>query len=168
MAHIAHRTSTTDTANSGQERHYWLLGKKFTIIADEHDTEGRYDLIEGAPEPGHYTPLHLHTRYSETIIVLTGETTIWAGDRTLILRAGDHFVIPAGVPHVVGATGTGPSRGLVIASPSGFARLIQEGGTPDAGTPPPAPTVEEIERFDRIAQSLGDKILGPPGTFPTS
>jgi hypothetical protein len=66
----------------------------------------------------------------------------------------------------VAATGDDPGRGLIAASPSGFARLITEVGTPDGGdgTPPSAPPDREI--FRRVSAELDDEILGPPGALP--
>jgi mannose-6-phosphate isomerase-like protein (cupin superfamily) len=58
----------------------------------------------------------------------------------VVLRRGEDFTIPAGTAHALAVTGDGPGRALVIASPSGFARLITEVGTPDegSGVPPSA------------------------------
>jgi quercetin dioxygenase-like cupin family protein len=52
--------------------------------------------------------------------VLDGEFTVWAGGRKAVLRPGDDLLIPAGTAHAVAATGDGPARALVEASPSGF------------------------------------------------
>jgi hypothetical protein len=55
---------------------------------------------------------------------------------------------------------------LVVASPSGFARLFTEVGTPDEGgeTPPSAAT--DMDLLLRVSAELGDEILGPPGALP--
>jgi len=84
----------------------------------------------------------------------------------VVLHDGETFRIPAGTVHVVAATGEGITHGLVIASPNGFARLIQEAGTPDTGGVPPEITPADLERANRIAVEVGDEILGPPGALP--
>lgn len=148
-------------------RAYWFPdGNRLTVLADHTDSGGRYDFIEGRPPAGMQTPLHRHTRYDEQFYVLDGEHTIWAGKRKVVLRAGDTFTIPAGTAHVVAATGGGPAHALVIASPSGFARVIEEVGTPDTGGAPPEPTPADLERLNRVAAEVGDEILGPPGALP--
>jgi quercetin dioxygenase-like cupin family protein len=147
-------------------RAFWFLGNHLTVLADHADTGGRYDLIEGRPPAGDQTPLHRHTKYAEQLYVLDGELTVWAGKGMVVLHAGDTFTIPAGTAHVVAATGGGPAHGLVIASPSGFARLIEEVGTPDTGGAPPQPSPADLERFNSIAAEVGDEILGPPGALP--
>jgi hypothetical protein len=63
------------------------------------------------------------------------------------------FTIPVGTAHVVAATGDGIARGLAIASPSAFARLITAVGTPDTAL------------FERRSAEIGDEILGAPGAL---
>jgi quercetin dioxygenase-like cupin family protein len=135
---------------------------QLTIIADRTTTGGQYDLIEGYFPPGAQTPLHRHTRYSEQLYVLEGEFTVWAGKQKLVLSTGESFLIPVGTPHVIAALGDRPARGLVIAAPSGFARLIEAIDTLDK--------TETSDRapIDRISAEIGDEILGPPGTLPAA
>jgi quercetin dioxygenase-like cupin family protein len=145
---------------------YWLLGTRLSVLAGHAETGGRYDLVEGWFSPGTQTPPHRHSAYSEQLYVLDGEFTVWLGGRKAVLRPGDSLTIPAGTAHVVAATGDGPGRALVIASPTGFARLITEVGTPDGGdgAPPSAPL--DMEHFLRVSADLGDEVLGPPGAVP--
>jgi mannose-6-phosphate isomerase-like protein (cupin superfamily) len=145
---------------------YWLNGHSITILAGSAETEGRYDLVEGWSEPGIQVPLHRHGRYSEQIYVLEGELTVWAGPRKVVLGPGDDVFIPAGMAHTWVVTSKVPSRGLAVASPSGFARLVMEAGTPDdgGGVPPSAPT--DLELLRRVSAEVGDEILGPPGALP--
>src|SRR5690242_4770528 len=119
-------------------RSFWLFGTRFTVHANHEDTAGQYDLIEAVGPPGFQSPLHRHTRSSERFYILAGEFTVWAGRRKAVLHPGDTFTVPAGTPHAVAITGGGPGRGLVIAWPSGLARLVMGAGTPDTGAPPPA------------------------------
>ena len=72
--------------------------------------------------------------------------------------------VPAGMAHAVAATGDGPGRALVVASPSEFARLVTEAGTPNEGGPPSADTDKRV--FLRACGEPGDEILGPPGALP--
>jgi quercetin dioxygenase-like cupin family protein len=147
-------------------RSWWLFGARFTVHANHEDTAGRCDLIEGSSPPGYRTPLHRHNRYSERLYVLEGEFTVWAGQRTAVLHPGDTFTIPAGMAHAVAVTGDSPARGLVIALPSGFARLVMEAGIPDTGGGAPPAEPPDMAVFERIAAEIGDEVLGPPGTHP--
>ena len=145
---------------------YWLFGTRLSILAGHADTEGRYDLIEGWFAPGTQTPLHRHGAYSEQLYVLAGEFTVWAGGGKVVLRPGDNLFIPAGTAHVVATTGESPGRGLVVASPSGFARLIAEVGTPDGGNGEPPADPLDMDLFLRVSAEVCDEILGPPGALP--
>jgi mannose-6-phosphate isomerase-like protein (cupin superfamily) len=146
-------------------RSYWLFGARFTVHAHHEDTAGRYDLIEGGGPPGFQSPLHRHTRYAERFYILEGEFTVWAGERTAVLRPGDVFTVPAGTAHAVAITGGRPGRARAVALPSGFARLILGAGTPDTGDTPPAGP-PDLALYERIQAEIGDETLGPPGTRP--
>lgn len=145
---------------------YWLFGTRLSVLAGHTETGGRYDLVEGWFAPGTQTPPHRHGAYSEQLYVLDGEFTVWAGGRKTVLRPGDDLIIPVGTAHAVAATGDVPGRGLVVASPSGFAHLITAVGTPDGGdgVPPSAPPDPDL--FLRVSAELGDEVLGPPGALP--
>jgi mannose-6-phosphate isomerase-like protein (cupin superfamily) len=146
-------------------RAFLLFGTRFTVHANHEDTAGKYDLVEGSASPSFRTPLHRHTRYAEQFYVLEGEFTVWAGERMAVLYPGDVFTIPIGTVHAVAVTGSGPARAVVVATPSGFARLIMEAGTPDTdGAPPAGPP--DVALFERICAEIGDEILGPPGALP--
>ncbi|MEH2361818.1 cupin domain-containing protein [Nostoc sp.] len=140
----------------------WLFGTRLNIVADHTTTGGQYDLIEGYFPPGTQTPLHRHTRYSEQLYVLSGEFTVWAGEKKVVLNAGESFLISPCTPHVVAALSDQPARGLVVAAPSGFARLVAAVGTVDETEAP------DIELLDRISTEIGDEILGPPGALPSA
>ena len=149
---------------------YWLVGSRLSVIAVASETKDRYDLVEGWFPAGAAVPPHRHSRYSEHIYVLEGEFTVWIGGsdkRKAVLRPGDGIFIPIGTPHALAATSGGPARALVVASPSGFAKLISEAGTPYTGEgAPPAPSNADMDRLMRASAELGDEILGPPGAIP--
>jgi quercetin dioxygenase-like cupin family protein len=141
-------------------QYFWFFGSCLTILADRTTTGGQYDLIEGYFPPGSQTPTHRHTRYSEQIYVLEGEFTVWTDAKKIVITTGENFLIPVGTPHVVAAFGDQPARGLTIAAPSAFARLIAAVGTQNKTDIP------NMELFDRISVEIGDEILGSPGTLP--
>jgi quercetin dioxygenase-like cupin family protein len=143
---------------------YWFGGTRLSVLAGAAETEGRYDLIDGWFPAGAQVPPHRHQRYSEHVYVLRGEFTVWVGKRKTVLRPGADVFIPPGTAHALHVTGAG--RAIVIAAPSGFARLVTEVGVPDdgSGVPPSAPT--DMELFHRVAAELGDELLGPPGALP--
>lgn len=138
----------------------WFLGIHFNILADAAATEGKYDLIEGYFPSGIQTPPHRHTRYSEQVYVLEGEVTVWTDADKVVLHPGESFLIPIGTPHVVGSVSDKAARLLCVASPSSFARLIEETGTSEQSAP------QDMARLERISTEMGDEILGAPGELP--
>ncbi|TGD77546.1 cupin domain-containing protein [Hymenobacter wooponensis] len=140
---------------------FWLLGTLTRILADHEATEGRYDLIEGTFQPGVVTPLHRHTTYSEHLVVLEGEFTVHTKTEVVVLKPGQDLFIPLGTAHAV-VSGPARTRGLVVASPSGFARLIKAAGTAADATGLPPTTPPDMEAFARASAEIGDEIVGPP------
>jgi mannose-6-phosphate isomerase-like protein (cupin superfamily) len=139
---------------------FWLFGSRLNIIADRTTTKGQYDLIEGYFPPGTQTPLHRHMRYSEQLYVLEGKFTVWAGENKFVLSASESFLISPCTPHAIGVFSDRPARGLVVAAPSSFARLIAAVGTLDETAAP------DMALFERLSAEIGDEILGPPGALP--
>ena len=163
----AHRDGPQSGEENAMRNSYWLGGTRLSVVAGPADTGGRYDLVEGWFPAGTQVQPHRHQRYSEQIYVLDGEFTVrTGGGRKTVLRPGDHVVIPVGTAHAVHVTGDGPARGLVVASPSGFARLITEAGTPDEGRGAPPDEAPDMDLLQRVAAEVGDEILGPPGALP--
>ncbi|MBW4528583.1 MAG: cupin domain-containing protein [Phormidium tanganyikae FI6-MK23] len=140
----------------------WLFGTHLNIVADHTTTGGQYDLIEGYFPPGTQTPPHRHTRYSEQLYVLEGEFTVWAGENKVVLSPGESYLISPSTSHVVAVLSDQPARGLVVAAPSAFARLIAAVGTVDETEPP------DMALFERISTEIGDELLGAPGDLPST
>jgi quercetin dioxygenase-like cupin family protein len=161
MNELIRRVSGNHKENP-MRKSYWFFGHRLTIIAGPAETEGRYDLVEGWFPAGTQIPPHRHRRYSEQVYVLEGEFTVWAGGRKAVLRPGEDVVIPSGTAHAIHVTGDGPGRGLVVASPSAFARLVTEVGALDDGSGVPRSAPTDLDRLHRVSAELGDEILGPP------
>jgi uncharacterized RmlC-like cupin family protein len=142
---------------------FWLLGTYIQILADHTTTDGRYDFLDGIFQPGVATPMHRHTAYSEHLYVLEGELAVRTETTTITLKPGDNFYIPLGLAHAV-VSGPAGGRGVIVASPSGFARLIQTAGTPAESVEVPPTTPTDMEVFGRASMESGDEVVGPPPT----
>lgn len=81
-----------------------------TLVGNADGSAPVFIGIQTAP-PGYRTALHSHP-YMEIITVLEGEGEAWLADTEGIvaLRPGMSLVLPAGVRHWFGATGTFPLR----------------------------------------------------------
>jgi mannose-6-phosphate isomerase-like protein (cupin superfamily) len=143
----------------------YVLGQELrvTILTSAEETEGRHDLTDSVMPPGAATPLHLHTAYEERLWVVSGSLTVWAGEATVTLRSGDFYTIPLNTSHAI-ASGPEGARALNISSPAGFAELIARAGTPlHLATDQ---TELDVDLFNAVAEELGDRVMGPPGTTP--
>jgi len=78
----------------------------------EHGGTGISMIFVDSP-PGGGPALHKHD-YDEVFIVQEGQATMRAGDRELVVGAGDIVVVPAGQPHGFVNSGTGRLRQLDI------------------------------------------------------
>ena len=78
----------------------------------EHgDTEISMIFVDAAPGSG--PSLHRHD-YDEVFVVQEGQATMTAGDREVVVTAGDIVVVPAGQPHGFVNSGDGPLRQIDI------------------------------------------------------
>jgi mannose-6-phosphate isomerase-like protein (cupin superfamily) len=131
-----------------------FLDSRARIHASSAQTDG-FALIEVVAPAGHQPPLHVHDDEDEGFYVLEGELTLWVGEDTRTLGAGDFLLAPRQVPHTV-RSGAGGGRWLVTAGPrfEAFVRAV-------AAT---APAPDDIKR---LAAEHGIAILGPPGMLPS-
>ena len=66
--------------------------------------------------PGVRAKAHLHESHETAIYVLSGEVHTWYGDELenhIIVKAGDLFYIPAGVPHLPANLSDAPSSAVI-------------------------------------------------------
>ena len=145
---------------------FWLFGTYLRILADEHQTNSAYDLIEGQFPANMETPLHLHTKYAEQIYVLEGEFTVYLNKEIVTLIPGEYLFILPNTPHVVAASGKQVNRALTIPSPSGFAKLVRSVGIPGTDATQPPYTPNDMGLFIELSKETGDVILGSPGARP--
>jgi mannose-6-phosphate isomerase-like protein (cupin superfamily) len=95
----------------------------YVVNRDELEVRGEFEghrhgdtgisLIFVDAAPGGGPALHRHD-YDEVFVVQEGEATMTAGERRLVVRAGDIVVVPAGQPHGFVNSGDGPLRQLDI------------------------------------------------------
>jgi mannose-6-phosphate isomerase-like protein (cupin superfamily) len=108
-------------------------GERIALLADV-DAIG---IAEVWSEPGKEAPpQHVHHRHTESYYVLEGELTFTAGARELRAAAGSWVQIPAGLPHTLMSTGSGPARFLDVHTPGcgfgAYVRRLHDARTEDA------------------------------------
>jgi mannose-6-phosphate isomerase-like protein (cupin superfamily) len=149
------------------KKQYWLFGSKVTIVEHAENTASRFDLIEGSFPIGSESPLHLHTKYSETFYVLDGEALVVTPGVEKVLKAGDSYFIAPNTPHVIINNSKDQElKALAVASPSGFAKLIQSVGIEVADGELTQQNPHDMKLVGELLVEIGDEILGPPGARP--
>ena len=133
-----------------------FLANRVRIHISGAQTGGAFALLDSWAPAGDRTPLHVHRDVDEGFYVLEGELTLWVGDETHVLRAGEGLLAPKGIPHTI-RVGEGGARWLVASAPADFEAFVRAVA---AAAPDP-------EELTRIAAEHGIDILGPPGMLPS-
>jgi len=135
-----------------------VLGDKYTFKAVSKDTGGAYAVWEvAAPPLAGGPPAHIHEREDEAFYILEGELSFQIGERTAIASAGTFVFAPRGIVHKFSNPSSKPVKALVIASPAGFEKALEEMAqiAPRGDQPP------DVQKLIAIADRFGVKIVGP-------
>ena len=100
-----------DTTYEGKQGFSYLAG----IAAETVGSSGICMHLLTIP-PGGRAKAHMHESHETAIYVLSGETHTWYGDRLehhVVVKAGDLFYIPAGVPHLPANLGDQPASAVI-------------------------------------------------------
>jgi quercetin dioxygenase-like cupin family protein len=164
--------ATEDKANQsaahvspGEGSSFWLTTDLHTFKAVGEGTNGAFALAELTSQPQFGPPPHIHHREDESYYILEGEFEFLLEDRTFTAGAGSFVYLPKGRLHMHLAAGNTPARALVLVTPAGIEKFIEEAGEPavDGSSPPPSPELPELERIVAIAQKYGIEVPPPPG-----
>ena len=147
----------------------WFLADLADVHLRGNDTDGRLGIVEITMPAGDEPPLHIHHDHDEIFCVLDGELTLYLPGREQLVRAGDVFVAPRGIPHIYRAGDQG-ARALVQSTPAGFEAFVEAVSVEadDDCLPEPAgpPTPEQVARLTVAAADHGIELIGPPGARP--
>lgn len=94
--------------------------------------------------------------------VLSGEFTVRTEASTVVMGPSQSHLIPQSIVHSVAIASAVAARSLVVASPSGFAHLIETVGTASDGSDTPPASQSDMEAFMRVSAEIGEEILVPP------
>lgn len=115
----------------------WLAarpGEHFCIRVPAAATNGAYSVTEFLADPGDSTPLHVHEKEDEYVLVLDGTARIVLGDKTIEATTGQTVEMKRGIPHAWGNPTEKPIRLLITATPGGCEEalvIIARGGEID-------------------------------------
>jgi quercetin dioxygenase-like cupin family protein len=134
-----------------------VLGDSYTFKVAAKDTGGAYALWEiAAPAAAAGPPPHIHEREDEAFYILEGELNFQIGERTINATAGTFAFAPRGIVHKFSNPASKAAKALVIVSPAGFEKALEEmAQVAPRGDEPP-----DIEKLLAIAGKYGLKIFG--------
>src|SRR5881396_2739517 len=132
----------------GEGKSFWLLTDLHTFKIVGDDTNGAFTVAELAAGPEIGPPPHIHHNSDESFYILEGIFDFSLAGQAFTAGAGAFVHLPKGVVHTHRAGGGRPARALVMQSPAGVERFIQEAGKPatDASVPPAPPGPADFER----------------------
>jgi mannose-6-phosphate isomerase-like protein (cupin superfamily) len=113
---------------SPQTSNDWLTarpGERFCIRIPATSTNGAYSVTEILASPGDSTPLHVHAKEDEYVIILEGEAQIVYGSETIRVGQGTSFCLKRQIPHAWGNPTNKPLRLLFIATPGGCEEALR-------------------------------------------
>ncbi|MDW5596102.1 cupin domain-containing protein [Conexibacter stalactiti] len=136
---------------------WWLDGVRSRIALHGDVTGGRVAVLEEVAPRGTCSPLHSHPE-DETWQLLEGSATFWIGAEAAPRRCGpgDAVFAAGGTPHALRVESE-RARMVVISTPAGLERWVEQLGTRAPDDPPPP-----RERISAVARALGVVVHGRP------
>jgi quercetin dioxygenase-like cupin family protein len=132
----------------------WLQarpGERFLIRIPASATDGLYSITEIVASPSDSTPIHVHQKEDEHVLVVKGTARILYGEKTFDATAGTMVSLARNVPHAWGNPTDTPIRLMITATPGGCEealRMIAIGG--------------DQPNLQAIAEKFAVTVVGPP------
>lgn len=104
-----------------------MMGVHLLFKAVSADSDGQWSVLEyHAPASFPGVPPHWHKVTTEAFYVIEGRFWIQIGEETVIAAAGSFITVPPGTVHTWRNPDPTPARYLVLTSPAGFEKYMQE------------------------------------------
>jgi mannose-6-phosphate isomerase-like protein (cupin superfamily) len=132
----------------------WLQsrpGERFSIRIPASATNGCYSVTEILSSPGDSTPVHLHEKEDEHILVVQGTARVLCGDKTFDAAAGTVVSLARGIPHAWGNPTDTPLRLVITATPGGVEEVLRLLAT----------SGDQLDLV-ALADKYGVRLIGPP------
>jgi mannose-6-phosphate isomerase-like protein (cupin superfamily) len=97
------------------------------VLADGHQTDGAFSLLQTQGEPrGFGPPLHVHHDAAEAFYVLEGEYAMYVPSGEHHCAPGSFVYVPRGVPHTFKVMSETPGKKLNIFAPEAMVRFFEK------------------------------------------
>jgi len=144
----------------GQGQSFWLLTDLHTFKVVGEDTNGAFTVAELTAGPEIGPPPHIHHNADETFYILEGTFDFSLAGEAFTAGPGSFVYLPKGVVHTHKAGGGAPAKALVLQTPAGVERFIQEAGlpAPDPSSRPAPPQPAMLGQIVAIARKHGIEV----------
>jgi quercetin dioxygenase-like cupin family protein len=146
-------TQTDRTEDQLQDK--WLEaapGEQFLIRIPGSKTNNSYSVTEFVSSPGSSTPIHLHEKEDEYLLVLEGTVRVLYGDKTFDATPGTVVNLVRGIQHAWGNDTDTPVRLIMTAVPGGCEEALRE----------IAATRRDKLDLEALAKKYAVRTVGPP------
>jgi quercetin dioxygenase-like cupin family protein len=144
------------------EQLQWLGGGVMRIMLDGEKTGGQLTMLRSDAAGGSASPVHVHAREDEIVVLLQGSGIFWAGDQRWELSEGGVAFLPRNVPHAYRFTSPTVDM-LAVCAPAGTEDFFRAAGW-DLSRPRPDGWEITPASMAAAAAATGQTILGPPLT----
>ncbi len=112
---------------TGQSLTNPVTGETLVFRKTSADTNGESVVVEAFVEPdGAVAAAHVHPSQEERFEILSGEVEFRIRQQTIVAKAGDRVLVPAGTPHRFRNVGEGTAHFVCEVRPAlGFEQLIE-------------------------------------------
>jgi quercetin dioxygenase-like cupin family protein len=137
----------------------WLDGGLVRILLSAERTGGRLSLFRSTASAGSASPVYVHGREDEIVVMLSGSGIYWVGEHRYELSAGGMVFIPRGVTtaHRI----TTDAEKLTVTTPGGLEAFLRRAGR-DVSQPRPGGWRISFDALVRAAAAAGQTILAAP------
>lgn len=142
-----------------QEAVEWIGGRLMRIPLSGEHTGGRLTLFRSSAKAGSASPVYVHSREDEIMLLLSGSGVFWAGEHRYELSAGGLSVVPRGVPMAYRLTSD--AEIVAVTTPAGLESFFRRAGR-DVRQPRPDGWQLTSEAIAAASEATGQTILGPP------
>jgi len=129
-------------------------GVEFLVKVSSEESGGAFTLLDNINPAGTYLPPHVHAREDETFYVLEGEMEFHIDGQILRGGLGTTVFLPRAVPHAFKVVSSTPARVLVLTSPGGFERCMEELST--------LADPSDMSKVFQVCARYGIEFLPPP------
>jgi quercetin dioxygenase-like cupin family protein len=136
-----------------------MPGNKMSFVHREPDSA--YSIVEWFAKPGvPGSPVHIHRVTDEAFYVLEGTFGFQLGEETVEGSAGAFVFAPKGIVHAFWNQGPSPARMLLMMSPPGFGRYLEELAVGLTAVGDDAEAAMNLRK--ELSEKYDIEVVGPP------